>query len=87
MAERYLSEELRQAALNEILVDVLPGESSRGKIEGFPNNRQLSIRVGSVYFLYYIQELKDELGSTRAEPNFKGGSMSGSGVSGLRFCR
>jgi hypothetical protein len=73
MIQTYDTEAERRDALINVLHKVLPNRPEPGSIDRYNNNGQLSITTALLraIILYYIQEIKNEVGSTTAEPNLE----------------
>ncbi|KAJ6557425.1 hypothetical protein B0H10DRAFT_2120931 [Mycena sp. CBHHK59/15] len=61
----------RRTALIDVLGSILPSRPEPGGIASYTNDGQLAVTVINTLFLYYLQEVKNEVTGTSAEPNIE----------------
>ncbi|KAK7015406.1 hypothetical protein R3P38DRAFT_2786894 [Favolaschia claudopus] len=68
MVKTYTKEIDRRAALADVLGHILPEKPEPGVIASYINDGQLSISISNTIFLYYLQEVKNEMIGISSEP-------------------
>lgn len=69
MIETYPDEPARRDHLSSILSQILPHMPSPGSILTYTDDGVLYRTLSELQFIYYMQELKNEIGSILGEPN------------------
>ncbi|KAJ7934962.1 hypothetical protein B0H13DRAFT_551032 [Mycena leptocephala] len=71
MMKTFPKEIDRRTALIDLLGRILPARPEPGGIATYTNDGQLAVTVVNTMFLYYLQEVKNEVTGTSAEPNIE----------------
>lgn len=71
MMKTFPKEIDRRTALIDVLGRILPARPEPGGIGNYTNDGQLAVTVLNTLFLYYLQEVKNEVTGTSAEPNIE----------------
>ncbi|KAK7034928.1 hypothetical protein R3P38DRAFT_2698658 [Favolaschia claudopus] len=71
MIRTFAKEVDRRTALIDCLSTILPSRPEPGVISSYTNDGQLAITISNIMYLYYLQEVKNELAGNSGEPNIE----------------
>ncbi|KAK7041303.1 hypothetical protein R3P38DRAFT_2893953 [Favolaschia claudopus] len=69
MMRTFPKEIERRTVLIDCLSTILPSRPEPGVISSYTNDGQLAITISNIIYLYYLQEVKNELAGNSGEPN------------------